>query len=102
LDNHNIFWHLIDKYLAPSKTKSSRADYEIVPHEDRTPFDYGHSNSLDLSDALFNRAIVFVGGQPAALLLAFGIVVAPLAFISGPQGALLSIVFAGSFLLKTP
>jgi hypothetical protein len=87
LDNHNIFWHLIDKYLAPSKTKSSRADYEIVPHEDRT---------------LFNRAIVFVGGQPAALLLAFGIVVAPLAFISGPQGALLSIVFAGSFLLKTP
>jgi hypothetical protein len=76
-----------------------RTDCEVITDAIPTPFDTYHSSSS--SHDLLEREIVGVGGRPTAHLLAFGMVIIPLAVIAGPQGALLGIGFAGISFLRT-
>ena len=69
----------------------------------------GDSDPLDCSspqldedrreDYSFKRRLIAVGGQPVAIFLTFGIVVAPMIAVGGSPVALISSVIAGAYLL---
>ena len=85
------------------------SDTPIVPIVLHFEVSGGDSDPLDCSspqldesrreDYSSKRLLIAVGGQPVAIFLAFGIVVAPMLVIGGSPVALISSVIAGAYLL---